>query len=308
MDCGYFENLIEKMPDEPLSPEESAALQEHLSRCAACRALQEAYAFLSLELTDPEDAPEDLADNVMNAVWAENRKQVKRTKRRRMTGWVTAAACVALAVGVGFPMFSAKGGSSADLAAPAAMEYAAAPRAVAEEAPAEAVGAGPVAESRAVVTAEAPTEPEIPSLTPPDEVPGEGPPRAEEESAAVQPEGMPAAGALLPAEDSLATAARESRNSAAPEAPDTAHAEPGEVSLTAPGQEAQSVKSLLELLCVPGGEDLPLEDFEMQYSFAHNGTVYEFLLWNGQVWWRSDSESIPILSPAGEAELFALIQ
>lgn len=310
MDCGYFENLIERMSEEPLSLEESTALNEHLSRCAPCRALQEAYAFLSQDLADLEEAPETLAGNVMNAVWAENRKRVKSSRRRRVTGWAAAAACVALAVGVGFPLFAPKGSSRADLAMPAA-ESAAAPQALAEEAvsgnttPMEAA-----AESRSVV-AEAPLEPRIASLTGEDEAIA----AYSEENAEVGADtglgtetDLPMTAALIPASDAV-PAAEEAAPGAA-SAPEAAPEEMAEAELAdapAPEPEPADTDSLLAAICVPGGESLPLEEYTMAYSFEHKGTVYEFLLWDGRLWWRSDGESRPTLSPAGEAELFPLI-
>lgn len=319
MDCGYFENLIERMPEEPLSPEESAALNEHLSRCAECRALQEAYAFLSQDLSELEEAPETLLSGVMDAVWAENRKRMKSIKRRRFAGWATAAACVALAVGVGFPLFAPKGGSSADFAMPAAMEYEAAPQAVAEEAPAEEA----VMESRSVV-AEAPMEPRIASLTGGDEAPAAysedgSAGNTQAEAGLGMDESIPMAAALLPASDAAplddlpaaeAAAAAEAppaAASSAAEAPEAERAEPMEAPLPEPTAAPADIDSLLAAICVPGGESLPLTEYEMQYRFEHNGLVYEFLLWDGRLWWRSDNASLPSLSPAGEAELFALM-
>lgn len=108
MDCGYFETLIYRLPDEDLSGTELAALQAHIEQCADCRALYEAVTAAHEAITEPETAPVDLGERVMNAVRAEEkarkaneeriRRNAKIRQRWRFGDLGIAAACLALVV------------------------------------------------------------------------------------------------------------------------------------------------------------------------------------------------------------------
>ena len=68
MDCGYFEQLIARMPDGELTDAELSALNAHIDGCTECRAFFHAMQAVSEELTTLEDAPASLCGRVMDAV------------------------------------------------------------------------------------------------------------------------------------------------------------------------------------------------------------------------------------------------
>ena len=69
LDCVQALELISAKLDGPLTAEESAALEEHLAACPACRALQADFEELHVELPKlAAQPPADLKDNIMAAV------------------------------------------------------------------------------------------------------------------------------------------------------------------------------------------------------------------------------------------------
>ncbi len=160
MDCGYFEQLIARMPDGELTDAELSALNAHIDGCAECRAFFHALQAVREELTTLEDAPASLCGRVMDAVRqqaASNEpavpapRTIKDKKRRWRFGDLgVLAACAALIVVViGVTRFSPE--RADETASGPAMKAAA---------PAEAYEA---ADSTAVSDAEAAAEaPELP--------------------------------------------------------------------------------------------------------------------------------------------------
>ncbi len=196
MDCAYFQNLIANEADKALSREEREALEAHVRQCPECRALQEAYAFLSRELSDDlAEAPETLLPAVMEGVWAKNRRHIRKKNRRRWTGVLSAAACVALAVGVGLPLFTPKGSTElSPLYDATPMEAVAAPAAI------DSTDDSPM-EARIMEAPAAPAAPESAPLPQSEEsAPVPAPETAELEMASV-----PMIAAELPAMDAAGT-------------------------------------------------------------------------------------------------------
>lgn len=101
-DCAYYQELISRLIDREITPEEGEELAAHARECESCRAVYTAFVSLSDALSgDFVDAPEELGENVMAEVrraelWKQNRKP-----RRRLRRWAALAACAVLAVGVG---------------------------------------------------------------------------------------------------------------------------------------------------------------------------------------------------------------
>lgn len=103
MDCeGYLELLSARL-DGSLSPEEDAALREHLTRCPACRTAEAQLAVIHDLLGGLEEvpAPEGFAQSVMARIRQERSSRVlplfRRPQFRALAGL---AACLVLAAGV----------------------------------------------------------------------------------------------------------------------------------------------------------------------------------------------------------------
>ena len=100
--CQEYEALISAAVDGEVTEEERRALMEHLSRCESCR---EAYtqSLLLHEAFDQweEEAPQGLAEAVMEQVRREPRQKKTSRSRRRWISLAAAAACLVLIV-VGF--------------------------------------------------------------------------------------------------------------------------------------------------------------------------------------------------------------
>ena len=101
-DCAYYQELISRLIDREITPEEGEELSAHARECEECRAVYTAFVSLSDMLgSDLDDAPEELSENVMAEIrraelWKQNRKP-----RRQLRRWVAIAACAVLVVGVG---------------------------------------------------------------------------------------------------------------------------------------------------------------------------------------------------------------
>ena len=101
-DCAYYQELISRLVDREITPEEGEELAAHARECEECRAVYTAFVSLSdalcAELVDP---PEELAENVMAEIrraelWKQNRRP-----RRQMRRWAALAAGAVLVIGVG---------------------------------------------------------------------------------------------------------------------------------------------------------------------------------------------------------------
>ncbi len=101
-DCAYYQELISRLVDREITPEEGEELAAHARECEECRAVYTAFVSLSdalcAELVDP---PEELAENVMAEIrraelWKQNRRP-----RRQIRRWAALAAGAVLVIGVG---------------------------------------------------------------------------------------------------------------------------------------------------------------------------------------------------------------
>ena len=101
-DCAYYQELISRLVDREITPEEGEELAAHARECEECRAVYSAFVSLSdalcAELVDP---PEELAENVMAEIrraelWKQNRRP-----RRQMRRWAALAAGAVLVIGIG---------------------------------------------------------------------------------------------------------------------------------------------------------------------------------------------------------------
>ena len=145
-DCAHYQELISRLIDREITPEEGEELAAHARECEECRAVYAAFSYLSDmlggELVEP---PEELSENIMaeirrSELWKKNRKP------RQLRRYFAVAACAVLVVGVGaltLPRLL-RSSSASKAAAPQAVYSAAA----SEEAAAPAVpAAGAAADS-----------------------------------------------------------------------------------------------------------------------------------------------------------------
>ena len=166
--CENYQELISRMVDGDLSAREEADLARHIETCPDCAALFQAFSALSHRIgEDLEESPFDLRDNVMAEI---HREEIRRRNRipTILRSVLSAAACVALIVGVYLGVSITQGKNlvtAAYEAAPAAAEEntaaaeedvrampEAAP-AAAEEAPAEEAADAPTLQANAVEAA-----------------------------------------------------------------------------------------------------------------------------------------------------------
>lgn len=142
--CDETLELISAALDGPLTGEEQASLDEHLSHCPACSALFEELCGLQAAAAELGDvpAPVGFADRVMDAIAADPAQEQpdnvvpfpgkKKRARTPWKGWAATAAVVAVVVlgavtlpgQFGAASKNAATGSSADCAAPASAEAA----------------------------------------------------------------------------------------------------------------------------------------------------------------------------------------
>lgn len=166
--CENYQELISRMVDGDLSAREEADLARHIETCPDCAALFQAFSALSHRIgEDLEESPFDLRDNVMAEI---HREEIRRRNRipTILRSVLSAAACVALIVGVYLGVSITQGKNlvtAAYDAAPAAAEEdtAAAEEevrampevapAAAEEAPAEEAADAPTLQANAVKAA-----------------------------------------------------------------------------------------------------------------------------------------------------------
>lgn len=115
--CEQYRELISRLMDGDLSPDEEKALKAHIENCEDCRKLYAAFASLSSALSgELEEPPEDMKANIMAAVGTPVLKPVARISHWKT--WLAAAACLALVLAgaAGSGLFS-RSGSAASLSA-----------------------------------------------------------------------------------------------------------------------------------------------------------------------------------------------
>jgi anti-sigma factor RsiW len=101
--CQPYQELISQSLDQPLSPTERQALDEHLAQCPRCRALSQQLSQIHDELAhwpEEEEVPDGFADGVMAKIQAleERPKVVPLWRRPRVLA--SLVACALLCVGL----------------------------------------------------------------------------------------------------------------------------------------------------------------------------------------------------------------
>ena len=107
--CDKALELLSAQLDGALTIEEQTALEEHLSSCPECRAVQEELAAIDEALPElSQEPPRLLHDGVMQTIRRETRRRKERKPVLRFVG-VMAAAAALLAVLAGFRLVSLPG-------------------------------------------------------------------------------------------------------------------------------------------------------------------------------------------------------
>lgn len=98
--CDKYQELISRMVDGDLSPEEKHDLADHVETCPSCSALFQDFFAISKQIgEDLEEPPLDLRDSVMAEV---QRAEIRRRNRipTIIRGVLSAAACLAVISGI----------------------------------------------------------------------------------------------------------------------------------------------------------------------------------------------------------------
>ncbi len=125
-DCEYYEELMARLVDEPLSPEEERDLRAHLRTCPDCARLFRAFSAMTTALREEPMAepPARLVRGVMEQIAAETEDTAPRRARkgsvRSLRSWIGlgAAACLVLAAVGSATLFWRQSKGAATAAAP----------------------------------------------------------------------------------------------------------------------------------------------------------------------------------------------
>ena len=116
MNCADYSDLILRLPDADLTPDEAVLLRQHLKVCPNCRRVFRAVENVANDLLETEEPPAILAENVMSRIRfhgvkeeavnvrsnANKGQKVRKKHARRRFGKVLAiAACFAIILGGG---------------------------------------------------------------------------------------------------------------------------------------------------------------------------------------------------------------
>lgn len=107
--CEKAQELISCLVDDELNEKDRLEVLEHIKTCPECKAVYDAFSAVSENLGELEDAPEGLAESVLNAVRSDTPAKCK-------TPWVkylSVAACLALVFFAGTKLAAPK---SSDIA------------------------------------------------------------------------------------------------------------------------------------------------------------------------------------------------
>ena len=120
-ECSLYQELISRMLDGDLSESENERLHAHISECADCRRVLDAFTMLRDSMAeDLEEPPAGFADAVMEQV---RHEPVSIAKKRRLpvARYLALAACLAIVVFAAsrFDLFKGKGAQMASDAAQA---------------------------------------------------------------------------------------------------------------------------------------------------------------------------------------------
>ncbi len=302
--CEHYQELISRMLDGDLSPEETDALREHIRSCAECRALAAAFSGLCLSLReDDAEPPISLADGVMNLIRAYeaektaepepiSRHRASRSRKKKHPfRSALVAACLVLVIGAGaMTTFVGRGGSAKDAAmeiAPAAAVY----RATSDSAVNTGAGIAEAAVEEAAPEAAAP-------MALAEEAPAAPAPMPDESAAAPM-----AAPQEAPMEEIAEAEAYSIQLTAEDGAPLTGF------SLSSPAYVPAGSETAFDALISEGGA-YPELSYHPFFYVEHNGVIYEFMTDENDEFllWRDAAEGFPHLSQGSFDDLWAIFK
>lgn len=310
--CEYYQELMSRLLDDDLTPEEDAALRAHMGTCPDCGRVYDALCRVdgAVRTGAVVEPPAALARSVMDSIAAHSRPAAppQPTPSHRLRSWqkLAAAACfvVLVAAGAVTGVFSrgarTSGGGDEASYLPAAQDDAA----IVQLPQAD---AGRAADSTAKSAADSPAENTSESI--PESVPESVPESALSGASSAAVAGESAADAGSTEDQPPAEAGGESGIMAIMEPP-AAQAD-GAVALPVTDGEGLTVgcvadTAALEALLTGETQDAPLP--EPVYALSLRGTAYRFAADDsgGLLWWR-EGDTAPTRSPAALADLEALI-
>lgn len=307
-DCGYWQERISRLLDGDLSPEEEAALWEHIADCPDCAQAYETFALLPGAVrAQAVQPPADLSRLVMARIRGQETEppaEEKSAPVHRLRSWrkLAAAACFVALVAAG--AVTGVFGRGARLASGSAQKALYLPEAQSDtvyaRVPAENGSAPQAAASGAAETADSIPVPEAVEAPEIEEAAGDVTGDAAMDTA-------PAEGAAAPAED--AALARSAGSGIMTIMEPAALADDGAVQvLDAAGGSAGCIEDAGALRALLTGEPWQGDAPEPVYTLTLDGEGYVFAAdAEGRLLWRRDGEERFILSPASLADLQALI-
>ncbi len=118
MNCREIEQQIELYVLRGLTQQQSAAVEEHLSRCAKCRSIEAGYRGIIEELQSSSSnvaASEEFKQSIVSCVQEQvNDKRSGRSVRSRVLAYASVAACIVLATTALKLHFDNKAGTGSD--------------------------------------------------------------------------------------------------------------------------------------------------------------------------------------------------
>ena len=302
--CEYYQELMSRLLDDDLTPEEDAALRAHMGTCPDCGRVYDALCRVddAVRTGAAVEPPATLARSVMDRIAAHSRPAAppQPAPSHRLRSWrkLAAAACfvVLVAAGAVTGVFSRgariAGGGDAASYLPAAQDDAA-------------IVQLPQADAGRAADSTAKSAPDSPAENASESIPESALSGAS--SAAVAGESAADAGSTE--DQAPAEAGGESGIMAIMEPP-AAQAD-GAVALPVTDGEGQTVgcvadTAALEALLTGETPDAPLP--EPVYALSLRGTAYRFAADDsgGLLWWR-EGDAAPTRSPAALTDLEALI-
>lgn len=117
-ECKKYQDMISCAIDGELSANERRALSHHLERCTDCRSVYAQMQQLKNALQQTADEPPAaLLEGVMRSIGA-TAPEAKKPRKKNYIRYISAAACLALVLFIGYAALHSGFGASKDAAAP----------------------------------------------------------------------------------------------------------------------------------------------------------------------------------------------
>ncbi|MBR4057509.1 MAG: zf-HC2 domain-containing protein [Oscillospiraceae bacterium] len=117
-ECKEYQDMISCAIDGELSANERRALSHHLERCPDCRSVYAQMQQLTTSLQQSAvEPPAALLEGVMRSIGA-TAPEAKKSRKKNYIRYISAAACLALVLFIGYAALHSGFGASKDAAAP----------------------------------------------------------------------------------------------------------------------------------------------------------------------------------------------